>query len=138
MLGDQALEQGLEVADTTRLVLHRGDRHRRPGGEHRDQSSPDARGSDHALDSLSHVDDLAVAGRVHASEAPVDGHGQTILTRANRRLPSCRTRPSTALSSRSSEPSVSGWPSSLTPPWAIARRASDVETSNAWARSAGR
>jgi hypothetical protein len=60
-----------------------------------------------------------------------DRRGQRTRTRANRRFPSCRTRPSMAPSGRSSSSPGTGSPSIRTPPCASARRASEVETPNA-------
>src|SRR5205085_3675797 len=127
-LRDQAVEQRLEVADPTGLVLHRGHGHRRAGGEHDGQASLDLGGLHHAPHAGCDVHDVSVAGRVHPQQAAADGHGwPTKRMRANLRLPSWITLPSIASGSMSRVASGSAWPSSLTPPWASERRASELE-----------
>ncbi len=73
-----------------------------------------------------------VAGSRRRARWTARDHGvQRTWTRANRRLPSCNTLPSTAAAGRSSSPAGTGSPSIRTPPCASARLASEVETPNA-------
>src|SRR5947209_13530376 len=133
---NQAVQQGLEVVDTAGLVLHRRYGHGRARGKRRDDAALDTRRPDNAEHARGDVDDVAVARRLHPQDSAVDGHRkppspQTTRRRTKRRRPTWSNLPSTESASRSSTPSPTGSPSSRTPPWARARRASEVEMPNA-------